>query len=291
MRRSPKRNRRNQTMLIADTKLSVITRKPLSGGCISKVEHLKCLEGDFVYKKYTKPGISQAESEGLRCIEMTHTIRVPSVVSVSDTELLMTYIKPNNSFNTSSELGKSLAKLHLCGTKKQFGFYCDNWLGETVQKNSWKEHWVDFFIENRYLFQIELLKKRGLLSSVLEEMSQKVLKQIPSLLENSSEQPRLIHGDLWSGNYFCDSKGNAVIIDPAISYSHREMELGMLELFGNIDVEFYDVYEEIFPLKTGWKKRVKLYTLYHLLNHLNLFGKTYENDCIRVMNSIITGNE
>lgn len=273
-------------MIFAGTNLSVITRKPLSGGCIGQVEYLNCHEGEFVYKRYSRSGIAEAEAEGLRCIVQTDSIKVPTVISATDSELLMTYIKPGRSTNIQKNLGMSLAQLHQNSTSDKYGFYSDNWLGETVQKNDWKENWTDFFIENRYLFQIELLRKRGLLSTEMKELSQKVLKTIPDLLEESQEAPCLIHGDLWSGNYFSDETGSAVIIDPAVSYCHREMELGMLELFGNVASEFYRAYESVYPLQSGWKQRVKLYVLYHLLNHFNLFGRSYEGQCASLMNEI-----
>jgi fructosamine-3-kinase len=90
------------------------------------------------------------------------------------------------------------------------------------------------------------------------------------------QQPAsLLHGDLWSGNAISDRHGAPAIIDPAVYYGWAEAELAMTALFGAFAESFYQAYQEMRPLESGWRERFDIYNLYHLLNHLNLFGESY----------------
>lgn len=85
----------------------------------------------------------------------------------------------------------------------------------------------------------------------------------------------LLHGDLWSGNYAFDDDGQPVVFDPAVYYGDRETDLAMTELFGGFSADFYAAYQSAWPLDSGYRVRKQLYNLYHILNHLNLFGGHY----------------
>ena len=168
--------------------------------------------------------------------------------------------------------GRKLAQLHL-HTRPKFGFAHDNYIGSTEQPNPWTQTGHDFFAEQRLLFQISLARERGLVSQ-FEVL--KVEHLISRLSELIPEQPAsLLHGDLWSGNAITDFDGNPAIIDPATHYGWAETELAMTTLFGSFPTSFYSAYEETRPLFSGYQARFPLYNLYHLLNHVNLFGRSY----------------
>jgi fructosamine-3-kinase len=107
--------------------------------------------------------------------------------------------------------------------------------------------------------------------------------QIAELLGASIEPPGILHGDLWSGNYLVDDLGEACLIDPAVYYGHREADLAMTRLFGGFDSSFYEAYCEVSPLAAGHRERLPIYQLYHILNHLNLFGGSYYEQSMRIL--------
>jgi len=156
-----------------------------------------------------------------------------------------------------------LAQLHRA-TGPRFGWERDNFIGPTPQHNGWSDDWRDFFLEKRLKPQFELARTNGF---SLEMPSL-------SLLDNHRPQPSLLHGDLWSGNAGF-SNGQPVIFDPSVYYGDREADLAMTELFGGFPDEFYSAYRKEFPVEGGYEKRKHLYNLYHLLNHLNIFGGGY----------------
>jgi protein-ribulosamine 3-kinase len=158
-------------------------------------------------------------------------------------------------------LARMLAKLHRT-TGPRFGWHRDNWIGATPQSNAWCDDWSEFWQERRIRPQLERARKNGF---VLPE---------PPRLKDHAPIPSLLHGDLWSGNAGFIDEG-PVIFDPAVYYGDREADLAMTELFGGFPARFYDAYNQAFPLDEGYERRKPLYNLYHLLNHLNIFGEGY----------------
>ena len=96
----------------------------------------------------------------------------------------------------------------------------------------------------------------------------------------------MLHGDLWGGNWNC-SDGMPVIFDPAVYYGDRETDLAMTRLFGGFGAAFYSAYESSWPFEDGHEERQHLYQLYHVLNHLNLFGSGYLGQAIRLMEKLL----
>jgi fructosamine-3-kinase len=146
-----------------------------------------------------------------------------------------------------------------------------------------RTNWAGFYMNKQLLPQINLAKQNGLLSKGLNDKLQQLLDKIPEILADSIEEPSLLHGDLWGGNFLCDSKGKAVLIDPAVYYGHREADLAMTKMFGGFSPEFYKSYQQHFPLAPRWEYRENLYLLYHQLNHLNLFGSSYLEGAFRLI--------
>jgi fructosamine-3-kinase len=172
-------------------------------------------------------------------------------------------------------LGRMLANAHR-KPGPRFGWARDNYIGSTPQKNAWCDEWAEFWQERRLRPQIELARRNGFDLKMPD--SQIILK-------NHKPQPSLLHGDLWSGNAGFTKEG-PVVFDPAVYHGDREADLAMTELFGGFPREFYKIYNETFPLDAGYEKRKHLYNLYHLLNHLNLFGGGYlgqVKSCLRLL--------
>src|SRR5512134_244456 len=202
-----------------------------------------------------------AEAEGLAALR-PH-IRVPQVLDrgmrSGKAFILLEHLDLRRS-GDHGELGRMLAALHR-QTGARFGWARDNYIGLAPQQNGWYDDWTRFWRERRMLPQLDLAKKNGFR---LDEPPYR-------LLENHRPQPSLLHGDLWSGNAGFTAEG-PVVFDPAVYYGDREADLAMTELFGGFPKAFYRAYDKAFPLAPGYEERKHLYNLYHLLNHLNLFG-------------------
>ena len=108
-------------------------------------------------------------------------------------------------------------------------------------------------------------------------------QRFADLLFAAPEPPSILHGDLWGGNYIADESGDPCLIDPAVYFGHREADLAMTRLFGGFETAFYRAYLEEWPLRDGHEEREPMYQLYHLLNHLNLFGSGYYAQCERIL--------
>ena len=241
---------------------------------------------EYFLKSGWDSDIYRCEANGLKELALAHSVRVAEVVSFGRDYILTEYIRRG----TASEgffmrFGRQFACMHRFQSGN-FGFYEDNFIGNNVQVNipnkKEKTDWVDFYFNKRLLFQFKLAEKNGYITSELKNGFLRLEKIIESILKESLEPPCLLHGDLWAGNFMCDETGNAVLIDPAVYYGHREADLAMTKLFGGFSQSFYDSYQQEYPLKHRWEYREGLYKLYHVLNHLNLFGRGYlhEAECI-----------
>lgn len=264
------------------------SQQPLSGGCIGTSYKLQTTsEKLFFLKQYKKRGMTQAEAFGLQELQESGAVRVPKVFTHTDKYLILEYIESAPKVrNFQPLMGQQFAKLHKV-KKGFFGLSEDNFLGESDQKNNKSNNWCNFFTENRLDFQISLAKRQGLADKSLLTTYQTLKEIIPQILVGSEEEPSLLHGDLWGGNYMVSELGEPVFIDPAIYYGHREADLAMTSLFGGFDSSFYDAYQKEYPLKEGWQKRQDLYKLYHILNHLNLFGQSYYSQALSLMHSYV----
>lgn len=269
---------------------AVIKRRPINfipvfGGCISSAYKLSFEDGEELFCKISKHKTPMffCENEGLLELKKDK-VRVPSVIHTDDQFILMEYIQNGRADkDTFYNLGKNIAELHKI-KMKYFGFKEDNFIGSNPQKNPFSSSWVDFFFENRLKFQYKLAESKKLLNLEIKQGFKLLEKKIHKIIENEGE-PSLIHGDLWSGNILVDKSSKAVLIDPAVYYGNREAEFGILTLFGgSIGVEFFRGYNESYLLSDGWEERNKIYQLYHILNHLNLFGKGYWPQIIEILN-------
>ena len=189
--------------------------------------------------------------------------------------LIMEEVVPGRLENGAS-FGRALSELHRHGRRDTCGFDGENRIGSNPQPNPGVKSWHQFFGEHRLLFQWSLARRNGYGDPSTEKAMESVIKRLPDLLPDvDGGKPSLLHGDLWGGNWMAGADGRAYLIDPAVYYGHREADLAMTELFGGFPSGFRRGYEESWPLNPGFPERRDLYNLYHLLNHLNLFGSTY----------------
>ncbi len=177
---------------------------------------------------------------------------------------------------------QQLVNLHI-NKYEMFGLYHNNFMGQLPQNNSFSNNFSEFFIENRLQPQIELAFNNNKLQKKHLLQFEKLYKQLSSIFPK--EKPCAVHGDLWSGNFMCSSNEKVVLIDPAVYYGHREIDLAMSTLFGGFSSEFYNNYQEIYPLEKGFNHRKDIYNLYPLLIHLNLFGSSYLRSIENIINN------
>ena len=252
--------------------------------------------GQAYFLKRGLPGRQyRCEAHGLHELGQTGEIAVADPVAVGEDFVLTRYVIPGKMpSDFFTVLGRSLARVHR-HTAATFGFYEDNFIGATPQLNraegAEKNDWTVFYFQKRLKYQYRLAERNGYVSSSLRSDFAFLERHLPEWLKGSEEAPCLIHGDLWSGNFLCGPSGEGVLIDPAVYYGHREAELAMTRLFGGFPAAFYRAYMEEYPLPEGWKFRENLYRLYHLLNHLNLFGRGYLPEVEETLHSYRTKTE
>ena len=273
--------------------VSVLEKTPVSGGDINRAYCLSLSNGDQLFVKENdaeKIGFFIKESEGLNALRHAGVISVPQVYGYgkdgTSSFLLMEYIQPGRMQKEFYEnFGRKLAALHLseCAIYTgdgNYGFTSDNYIGAGEQENAPEKSWVGFFRKRRLLPQI----RRA--SSYFDKDELRILDRLLEKLDvllTEPEKPALLHGDLWSGNYLTGRDGEAWLIDPAVYVGHPEADLAMTELFGGFPRAFYEGYCEVYGKLNGYADRRDLYNLYHLLNHLNLFGASYLGAVRRIL--------
>jgi len=202
---------------------------------------------------------------------------VPEVIAIGNTEqeqfLILEWIESSAGGQLSQEkLAIHLAAVHQ-RTNTQFGLHRSNYMGALIQTNEFNSDWSEFFIRERLMPQAGLALQSGMLARTEAKDFDKLYERIGLLYPK--ESPALVHGDLWGGNYLVSKSGSPILIDPAVSYSNREIDLAMTTLFGGFQKHFYEAYNESYPLQQDWETRLDLWNLYPLLIHLNIFGKSY----------------
>lgn len=250
------------------------------GGCINRAV---VLEGDRrrYFVKLNDPARADmfaAEAEGLRELAAAKAVRVPGVVchgtAHGSTYLVLEHLELTGGDSAAQErLGRGLAQLHR-RTSPTFGWSRDNTIGSTPQINTSSRDWIGFYREHRLRFQFELAARNGL-DRKLSLLGEQLMHALGEFFTSYCPVASLLHGDLWGGNQSALADGTPVIFDPAVYYGDREADLAMTELFGGFSRRFYDAYHEAWPLDAGYRARKPLYNLYHVLNHLNLFGGGY----------------
>lgn len=256
--------------------VEISSTQSVGGGSINQAYKLLTNHGYFFVKVNSStryPGMFEAEEKGLRILRNSNTLYIPKVILSGNrgenAYLILEFVEGHAQMDRFwQEFGSLLAKLH----RKQantFGLDHDNYIGSLLQSNRINENWTDFFIKERLQPQIQMAR----LDSTIISQFENLFRQLDSIFPE--EPPSLLHGDLWSGNYMIGPKGEPCIMDPAVYYGHREMDIAMSRLFGGFPSEFYAAYNEVWPMEGGWEDRLDICNLYPLMVHVNLFGGSY----------------
>lgn len=275
---------------VTGEKFQVDRHNSVGGGCINQGYKISDHSRTYFVKinRAVDVAMFEAEALGLQQIQETQTIRVPQPIcwgTAGDSAyIVLEWIElgargKNQAWQT---MGQKLAALHRYKGKSEFGWDINNTIGATPQINTWTADWIQFWVEHRIGYQLKLGRRRG----GNFPQGERLLTVIPELLAGHQPQPSLVHGDLWGGNASVTPAGEPVIFDPASYWGDREVDLAMTELFGGFPEAFYRGYNQAWPLQAGYQRRKILYNLYHILNHFNLFGGSYEsqaNQMIKMM--------
>ena len=255
----------------------------VGGGCIANACRVET-DGSPFFLKYGDDEVARTfsgEAAGLEALGAADSpLAVPSVLDTAPatderpgflvTEWITTGREGRRFWET---FGQGLAALHRHAAD-EYGFDRDNFIGRLPQKNEWTERWPTFFRTQRLEPQVAMARERGRWRSDWTRSLEALYRRLPELLPREPE-PSVLHGDLWKGNFMVTATGTPALIDPAVYYGHREADLAMTELFGGFQDRFYDAYRAARPLEPGYETRRDVYNLYHLINHLNLFGAGY----------------
>jgi len=233
--------------------------------------------------------ILSKEAFGLKLMRSSTFLKIPETYGsgrIGDYNYLLSeFIQTGRSqLDYWENLGIGLAHLHLSDSE-YFGLEEDNYIASIPQRNHPNTNWSDFFIQERLEPLVGKAYFEQLIPLDFLKKFQEIYPKIAAVFPN--EKPALIHGDLWSGNVLVTSEGQPCLIDPAVYYGHREMDLAFSKLFGGFESLFYDAYESVFPLEEGFDQRIGIYNLYPLLVHLNLFGASYLPSIERTIHKLL----
>lgn len=261
--------------------------RAVGGGDISAAWRVPSGSGAVFLKTGPKAAFDMfdAEADGLRALQQAGAVRGPEVLacgsSGADAFLALEWLsleRPGAA--AAAGFGSRLAAQHR-QSHDRFGWRRDNWIGRTPQVNAEDDDWPRFFRHRRLQFQLDLAARNGYTGELQDEGS-RVAERMDRLFDGYDLLPSLLHGDLWGGNW-TSVNNEPVIFDPAVHYGDRESDIAMTRLFGGFSAAFYDAYEAAWPMAAGHRKRLALYQLYHVLNHLNLFGGSYLNQSLELM--------
>jgi fructosamine-3-kinase len=268
----------------------------VEGGSINACYRVAARDGRAWFLKLNEPDCADmfaAEAEGLRELAAAGAVRVPRVVARGTTAgatwLALEWLELGPpSPAAAARLGTALATQHRHAAR-QFGWHRDNVIGTTLQRNVRQDDWLVFLRQYRLGFQLRLAAGDGDGGGAeLEDKGARLLEALPRFFEGYRPTPALLHGDLWGGNWGTLAGGEPVVFDPAVYYGDREADVAMTELFGGFPAAFYVAYRAAWPLDAGYEVRRDIYNLYHVLNHLNLFGGAYRRQALALLDRLLS---
>ncbi|VAW69228.1 Ribulosamine/erythrulosamine 3-kinase potentially involved in protein deglycation [hydrothermal vent metagenome] len=283
-----------QISLHTQLEFQVNSHAALSGGCINQAYRVSNGVSQYFVKLNERHHLDMFEAEALSLHELStsNTIRTPHPVCTGQTEdqayLVLDFLTltgHTGSAISARILGQQLAAMHRTEASL-FGWHRNNNIGSTPQNNQQQSQWIDFWREQRLLPQLHLAKQNGY-GRPLSFISDRLLSDFDVLFESYQPVPSMLHGDLWGGNAAALADGTPVIFDPAFYYGDRETDIAMTHLFGGFSHDFYAAYNEAWPLDSGFAVRKTFYNLYHILNHLNLFGSGYLKQAISMAEQVL----
>lgn len=251
------------------------TLTPVSGGDINEAFRVDIGTTRLFAKRNQRQRLADFEDEcaGLQALANSQiAVAKPRALVADDNHawLLLDWVESGNKTAAFwTHFGTQLAQMHQTLTAEQFGW-----------QQQWKDHWIDYFRDDKLLPKFE--QAYAVLDTRMRRLGESLMQKLDNRLL-APPQPQLIHGDLWHGNFMTTTQGQAVLIDPHAYYGHGEADLALTQLFGGFDTAFYQAYAQTYGLEAGFAERADIYNLYHLLNHLNLFGHGYLSACQRII--------
>lgn len=267
--------------------------KSIGGGSINDAYQLQSDQHSY-FIKLNHPQLSamfEAEALGLEEMRSLNCLRIPEVIchgqTTSYSYIVLEYIQLGSLDGQANKLlGSQLARLHR-HTQPYYGWHINNTIGSTPQLNDREDDWLSFWQRHRLGQQLKFASNNGF-GSRLQDKGELLLANLHLFFDNYTPAPALLHGDLWSGNAGADPQGKPVIFDPACYYGDRETDIAMTELFGGFGADFMSAYQADYLLDSGYKTRKTLYNLYHILNHVNLFGSSYLGQAERMLGQLLS---
>jgi fructosamine-3-kinase len=280
----------------ADLIVPIVSTGNLSGGCIHQVIQVTFVDGTRVVAKINHADALvqfEEEANGLRALAATNTVIVPKPLITfrhdNHAVLLMTAIEspiaPPKQI-AWQRFGTELAALHSAAAGERYGFETDNHIGSTVQPNHWCDDWVEFNAVHRIGYQLKLARDRRLLNADEAQAVQAVIDRLDRLLPHCPK-PALLHGDLWSGNALPTVDDRIALIDPACYVGDGWADIAMMKLFGGFPNAVHDAYAAHVDDQAEIESRLLVYQLYHMLNHVNIFGKAYVGQALALAKSVV----
>ncbi len=264
----------------------------VSGGSINACYQVQTTNLNYFVKLNAPHRMAMFETEaaGLQELQQVCELRIPQVVCSGVTEsqcfLVLEWLDLQSANSQADQLlGEKLARLHAI-SQPHFGWRTDNFIGSTPQPNQQSDDWLSFFEKHRLGYQLQLAASNGASLQLLEK-GELIRDNLPVFFSDYTPKSSLLHGDLWGGNYAMDGRGQPVIFDPACYYGDREADIAMTELFGGFGRSFFSAYQHTLKLDAGYSTRKKLYLLYHILNHFNLFGSGYAGQASSLMDDLL----
>ena len=264
----------------------------VAGGCINECLRWESSGGPLFVKVAPAERLPmfEAEAEGLDELAVAGACRVPralgSGMAAGRAFLALEWVDfgPTTA-RAESLLGEQLAMQHRV-TAPRFGWRRGNTIGSTDQHNDWDPDWTNFYAEHRLRYQLDLADRNGY-NGRLTDTGRKLCEHVGAFFASYRPVPSLLHGDLWGGNWAATPSGQPVLFDPAVYFGDRETDIAMTRLFGGFGPSFYAAYDGSWPLDRDASIRQTLYNLYHVLNHLNLFGGGYQAQAERMIDSLL----
>ena len=262
--------------------------KKAHGGCISDSYIIITLDDSLFLKEsgLNQKDMFDAEATGLKELSLCNSLKIPKVLGTLESNtscyilLESLNLKPHSP-SSLKNLGQSLADMHRI-TSEKFGFPDSNYIGSTPQINHKCTSWVDFYNNCRLMPQAYMTG-----NDAIENKAEELSEKAAAFFTDYSPVPSLLHGDLWSGNTARIENDTPVIYDPAVYYGDRESDLAFTEFFGGFSKDFYDSYQQSWEVHPSYEIRRYLYQLYHSLNHLNLFGNSYLNRSMEMLDYLL----
>ena len=270
---------------------SLQRQEGVGGGCINQAVRVDYGDTRYLVKLNSadKQEMFSAEALGLQELRQCSGLRIPEPVcwgSDGQSSYLVMEFLDLGGRGDASALAAGLAELHRI-TRSQFGWVRDNTIGSTLQVNTPADDWIEFWRDRRLQFQLDLAVRNGA-GGRLQAGGDRLLADFPQLFTGYTPAASLLHGDLWGGNHAYTRSGEPAIYDPAVYYGDREADIAMTELFGGFGRDFYAAYHEYFPMDVGYAVRKRLYNLYHVLNHFNMFGGGYLSQAQGMLDSLLS---